>query len=329
MHIPDIESIKGSYTHVYVSPHLDDVVFSCGGRIAKQLGSGESVLVVTVFAGDAGEMKKPRGRGYDQVIDIKRRRGEDEKAMERLGVDYLWLDYIDSIFRHDLPLSRFGLHLIDTPATIALREALTDDIQRICVKADNKRLYLPLGVGQHEDHHILFQVSRHLINQRERGLEICFYEEVPYIFFPNILTCRLTLIGINTKCSFFNNNKTQAKSRMKEIVESYKAMLNVPTLRFNPLFGIFIFFPIILSVIITYSPIRVLGRGLSIRKSSQEIIDVSDMISIKLTAMLEYRTQLNILLSKDDIKNKYLKYSQSIEGAEGQYVERYWRFDQD
>ena len=39
-------------THVYLSPHLDDAVLSCGGMIHRQAQAGERVVVVTVCAGD-------------------------------------------------------------------------------------------------------------------------------------------------------------------------------------------------------------------------------------------------------------------------------------
>src|SRR4030042_1739567 len=39
-------------SHVYLAPHLDDAVFSCGGLIARQTANDEAVTVVTVCAGD-------------------------------------------------------------------------------------------------------------------------------------------------------------------------------------------------------------------------------------------------------------------------------------
>ena len=36
------------YDQIYLSPHLDDVVFSCGGAVARGVQAGQRVLVVTV-----------------------------------------------------------------------------------------------------------------------------------------------------------------------------------------------------------------------------------------------------------------------------------------
>ena len=37
---------------IFISPHLDDAVLSCGGGIARLTCSGERVTVVTIFTGD-------------------------------------------------------------------------------------------------------------------------------------------------------------------------------------------------------------------------------------------------------------------------------------
>ena len=40
------------YHAIYLAPHLDDAVLSCGGQIFERTARGENVLVVTVMAGD-------------------------------------------------------------------------------------------------------------------------------------------------------------------------------------------------------------------------------------------------------------------------------------
>ena len=38
---------------IYLSPHLDDVIFSCGGLIWEQSNSDQDVEIWTIFAADA------------------------------------------------------------------------------------------------------------------------------------------------------------------------------------------------------------------------------------------------------------------------------------
>jgi LmbE family N-acetylglucosaminyl deacetylase len=331
MRIPDIESIQHSYEHVYISPHMDDVVLSCGGRIAKQLKSGESVLVVTVFAGDVGGEKKHRGMIFDQVVDIRGRRVEDKKAMERLGADYLWLNYIDSIFRHRIPVLRYGLYIGTSVREKDQYESISEDILKICEKSGNSNLYLPLGAGQHEDHHALFKVGKQIISRRVHNIEVNFYEDVPYVFFPNVLKYRIQLIGINDSSLFSNSDKIHTKSVVREIVELYKAIIAVPTLKMgNPVLKPFVFFALTLSILFIVLLSKCRTGAIRRWKISSETCDVSDVMPEKLAAIMEYRTQLKAILSdKKDMGLSFYDYSRSIGRREGQYLERYWKIERD
>ncbi len=48
-----LESLDAAreYAHIYIAPHLDDAVLSCGGQIAQHTATGARVLVVTICAG--------------------------------------------------------------------------------------------------------------------------------------------------------------------------------------------------------------------------------------------------------------------------------------
>ena len=48
-----------SQTHVIISPHFDDGVFSCGGTASQLTAAGHSVLVITMMGGlYQGELPK-------------------------------------------------------------------------------------------------------------------------------------------------------------------------------------------------------------------------------------------------------------------------------
>src|SRR5690242_1852845 len=94
------------YDYIYISPHLDDVAFSCGGTICTYKAQGLRVLVVTLFAGDPQLPFPPLAQTYHQLWQVPEgispyqiRREEDEKAMSALGVDYLWLNWLEVIYR--------------------------------------------------------------------------------------------------------------------------------------------------------------------------------------------------------------------------------------
>ena len=327
MRLPSIESIQQSYEHVYVSPHMDDVVLSCSGRIAKQLRKGEAVLAVTVFAGDVKEDKKPRGLDYNPLIDVKRRRAEDAKAMERLGVDYIWLDYPDSIFRLKRPILRFGLHLRATAREGRLCKAVRDDIQKICLAAGNKRLYLPLGVGQHVDHQIIFQTGMQLPLQIKQNIELHFYEEIPYALIPSAVKFRMKLTGIDIDSISSAKDVSRVKAILYQIIEDYAAIKGLGFFkRKDPFLKSLLFFsPLFSAILAEYLPNR--RRGLlGYRKIIPEIFDISLTIEQKLAAIAAYSSQLNEQFRNRESLRKFIaSYSRGIGGSKGQYLERYWR----
>src|SRR6266700_1940501 len=51
LRLNSFDEIQTSHRHIFLSPHLDDVVYSCGGTIGVQVGVGLRPLVITVFAG--------------------------------------------------------------------------------------------------------------------------------------------------------------------------------------------------------------------------------------------------------------------------------------
>jgi hypothetical protein len=88
------------YDAIYFSPHLDDAVYSCAGRIAQQRRRGLRVLVVTVF----GEGEDPAfSRLAARYGDFQARRAEDRAALARLDADYVWFNHPDCLFRRPSP----------------------------------------------------------------------------------------------------------------------------------------------------------------------------------------------------------------------------------
>jgi len=90
-----------------VSPHLDDVAASCSGRILQQVDNGESVLIVTVFTATPVRGPTLFSNDLKPILNYKRRREEDTRAMQRMGVDYLWLEHPEFLFRNKRPWVRF------------------------------------------------------------------------------------------------------------------------------------------------------------------------------------------------------------------------------
>ena len=178
-----------SYHHYYLAPHLDDAVLSCGGLIHRQAQMGESVLVVTVFAGT------PRHTGLSAFASLLHntwdlgpdpvavRRAEDIRAVSTLGADYLHLDHQDCIYRRAPTGGDWfyparddilgGIH----PGDVHLVEDLLQELRGILPPRGRATLCAPLGVGRHVDHRIVHRCALLLLLE---GHDVRFFEDYPY-----------------------------------------------------------------------------------------------------------------------------------------------------
>ncbi len=179
------------YDAVYLSPHLDDVVLSCGGHIFQQTQAGKRVLIVTVTAGDPPTDLPPAALRLHALWNlgadaVARRRAEDIIACRRLGADHQHGEVQDCIYRrhpvtqaplyHDVPLDLFGDW---NPVEQPLLEELTTWFTQL---PPARHIYAPLTVGHHVDH----QLTR-LAAERAFGWRLLYYADYPYTDWPGAL----------------------------------------------------------------------------------------------------------------------------------------------
>jgi len=169
--------------HLYLSPHLDDAVISCGGLMAMQDARGEPVSVLTIFAGDpphfsisplAAELHARWGKVGPP---IGMRRAEDRLACGRLGASVAHLQFPDAIYRMDSqgrPLYPRDEALFSHPGPEeeTLIQQVADSLREIGV--EQARVYCPLAVGGHVDHRITRLAAERL------GVVMAYYHDLPY-----------------------------------------------------------------------------------------------------------------------------------------------------
>lgn len=179
-----------SAVHLYLSPHFDDAILSCGGLIAQQAGRGEGVVVATLCAGAApagplsafADFQHRRWLSEHPGADpIALRRAEDEAACAVVGAEAVFLSDIDCIYRRGptgewLYASEESLwgpvHPEDDATALAAElKALVDRLHPTCI-------YAPLAAGNHVDH----QRARHLAEAwLVEGRPVVFFEDFPYV----------------------------------------------------------------------------------------------------------------------------------------------------
>lgn len=162
-------------TAFFISPHLDDAVFSCAEMIRHLVTDGWKVIVVTVFTEGADEHAL--------------RRLEDLDAAHLLGFEALHLGFVDAPFRQTGHVGfeeiLFGWNTEDD----AVVDAVTKKLRELINTLNPDRVFAPLGVGEHVDHRIVFQAAR-----LDGSVE--FYEERPYAYARGAVELRLRRLGV-------------------------------------------------------------------------------------------------------------------------------------
>jgi LmbE family N-acetylglucosaminyl deacetylase len=223
---------REEHDYIYLSPHCDDVTFSCSGTIYTYKAQGLHQLIATLFAGDPQPPFPPLARAYHQLWQIPEgvspyhlRRAEDEKAMSALGVDYLWLDWPEVIYR--IPnlsdLSEINDEHADPqhdPHFPTLCQWLVD----LHATYPGATIVVPLGVGAHRDHRIIFQAALHSLDRTT----LLFFEDFPYAaYLPEEVTKLVQsyhLAPLEVDISHYVEQRIQATS----FYQSQHAMLFYP-----------------------------------------------------------------------------------------------------
>ncbi len=223
--------MQSRYDTIYLSPHLDDAVLSCGGRIHQQVKAGQSVLIATPTAGDEPAGLSDLAREMHACWGLKgsvvsARREEDKAACKALGTDWLHGPFVECIYRQDVsggPLYRDMKDIFSAvhPRHAAQSPELFQWLERLPPAAE---IVAPLAVGNHVDH----QWVRAGAEQRF-GHGLVYYEDYPYagrvkFILQTILmrirwnseTARLSDEDIRAKCRAIAAYASQARAIFKD-----------------------------------------------------------------------------------------------------------------
>lgn len=178
--------------HIYLSPHLDDAVYSCGGMIHRQIETGARVVVVTFctadpppgplseFAQTLHERWQPDSHApAGEVVAVRRR--EDLAALDGLGAQAVHLDIPDCIYRLN-PATGLALYANSSalfghvhPSELSLIRRAATKLSTLLHGFGRHHLYVPLGVGQHVDHQLARRAAE------VAGGVHAYFEDYPYV----------------------------------------------------------------------------------------------------------------------------------------------------
>lgn len=169
---------------IYLSPHLDDIVLSCGGLVWEQTRQGVPIQIWTVCAGDP-----PPGpfSPYAQSLHARwglesaataTRRSEDIASCALLGAEHRHLPFPDCIYRYS-PITGEALYTSDEAIFGTLH---TEDASLVAELSSfleqnlpaDAEVVCPLTLGSHVDHQLTRMVAQKL------GRSLWFYADYPY-----------------------------------------------------------------------------------------------------------------------------------------------------
>lgn len=166
-------------TALFVSPHLDDVAFSCGGTAARFAAEGARVVVVTLFTatvpGPTGfALACQTDKGLSADVDyMALRRAEDEAFAECVGAEVVHFDHPEAPHRgYESAEALFGAVRDED----AIWKPVRDDLAALIEKMQPDVLFAPQALGGHVDH---VQAVRAVEALPER-LSTRWYRDLPY-----------------------------------------------------------------------------------------------------------------------------------------------------
>ncbi len=168
---------------IYISPHFDDAVLSCGGLIWEQTHSGIPVEIWTVMAGNPppGPVSELITRDHANwktgtpQETVALRRIEDQNGARSVGATVRHLNTVDALYRRtDTGSLLYTRTVFDPihPRDTGVVEAAAQQIAENLTQHDT--IVCPLAIGNHVDH----LLTRQAVEKLERPR--WYYAEIPY-----------------------------------------------------------------------------------------------------------------------------------------------------
>lgn len=201
----------------YISPHFDDAIGSCGGKIHSDIINGDDVYLVTIFSKVTAPFSDYASSLHDywKLSDpFNDRKNENFEACKSLGVKAINLEYADAIYR-----KKDNIYLYPNDGDI-FKEIVSDDkslLEKIYTNfkknfSKDYKYYFPMSIGNHVDHCITNIIGRKL---KGDGYNIIFYSDFSY---ENVIPNR------NEKKQIFYLTEENIKAKINAVAK-YKSQI--------------------------------------------------------------------------------------------------------
>jgi hypothetical protein len=282
------------YDSVYISPHIDDAVFSCGGSMANRIAHGERVLVASLFT-----------RGQDRRVE------EERRVSELAGYDASLLNFRDAPQRS--LRYRVDVHAKPTNRDDKVCAALVDALRELLNSFEYDRCYVPLAVGGHVDHFLACRACKEVVPLGKR----IYYEEMPYCLVSQQVNARLDQIG----CGIETRH-----SLGRGWLEMYKHVMGRPRYGGSVYRRLAWALPAMGAVLYHVLNLRNMENGSAEMEGLVSLLEnVSETFETRLALSKCYDSQWRIFFRNDDhYRDLSKRYMESLSKSSGAFLERYW-----
>jgi SAM-dependent methyltransferase len=172
---------------LFLSPHLDDAVLSCGIFLERLKGAKKKVEVTSVFTSGDNPPYSPQAKsflkacGYRDATKLFRdRKREDAAAMKFYKAGLKHLGFVDAAWRRNekgklvykSQEMQFSGQISEEDGR--LQAGLGQKISEGLIERGRVAVFAPLGIGGHVDHLIVRQAAE------KQNLPTFFWEDFPY-----------------------------------------------------------------------------------------------------------------------------------------------------
>lgn len=302
------------YRAVFISPHLDDAVFSCGGLMVQLLREGP-VLVVNLFTQYLSDLKI-----HGAVLGAERYQ-EETDAAHFLGFESHNLGELDAPFRREGYRQLGNLFRPPSPEDMAWLPELRQKLFGFLASIDYEQIYVPLGIGWHVDHVLTHQAFEPWADQPN----LLYYEDAPYCCIPHATRYRLNDLAQYPMAA--DDKSLQVGNELRAWWQAASAYANTALMKnLQPWIVRKGAVPAV-----SYYLYRLMARHRSDaatapkRSLQPQWIEIGEQLERKVDAMALYRSQFGeFFASRQDCKATLARYGQSAGQNNAAASERYW-----
>ncbi|HWY79085.1 MAG TPA: PIG-L family deacetylase [Candidatus Sulfotelmatobacter sp.] len=185
---------ENNYNCIFISPHSDDAILSCGGLIENLIGK-TSITIINVFTSahkgpytlSAKVFMKSSHGSNDARAFYQERVAEDRKVWSQLSLTPQNLGLEDALFRKKQKTSFLGKllpeidHIYPTYRWHILKSISSSDPAIILLKKklspyrrQKNLIFAPYGIGNHADHRLVRKICEELFDN------LILYSDFPY-----------------------------------------------------------------------------------------------------------------------------------------------------